>query len=94
MSTTGIIFLGTPHRGLPAAPWGTIIADCASAFGFDTNTALLKTLQSNDSRSVALLSSFTSAAVMLRTKVWCFYETQKTSIIKGGFSGATKTMVS
>ncbi|KAI1647572.1 uncharacterized protein F4817DRAFT_103194 [Daldinia loculata] len=42
-----IIFLGTPHRGTPAAAWGTIASNLAALALHDSNKKIVRTLQVN-----------------------------------------------
>jgi hypothetical protein len=46
-STTGVIFLGCPHRGADIADFGVILGHlCTIAFG-NANTKLIRSLQAN-----------------------------------------------
>jgi hypothetical protein len=46
-STTGIIFLGTPHRGGNYGSMGKAVESVVKHLGFDTNDAILKELAEN-----------------------------------------------
>ena len=78
MSTVGIIFLGTPHRGTHAAKWGSIVARSAKALGFGTEDSILKDLQEDSETSIDLLYEFALWANRALLTVLCFYEQHKT----------------
>ncbi|OQV09141.1 NACHT domain-containing protein [Cladophialophora immunda] len=42
--TSGILFLGTPHRGSSCAPYGEMLRRIVSAVGFDTNDSNIRAL--------------------------------------------------
>lgn len=92
LSTVGIIFLGTPHRGTPAAKWGEIAATSASALGFGFEDSILKDLREDSEPSRGLLYEFTLWANRASLKVVCFFEQHKTDYGKR-FGMAWKVLV-
>ncbi|KAK0510326.1 hypothetical protein JMJ35_007720 [Cladonia borealis] len=68
LSTVGIVFLGTPHRGTKAAKWGSVVATSAKALGFGTE----------DKSSRDLLYEFTLWANRASLTLICFFEQHRT----------------
>ena len=78
LSTVGIVFLGTPHRGTKAAKWGSIVATSAKALGFGTEDSILKDLQEDSESSRDLLYDFTLWANRASIRLVCFFEQHET----------------
>lgn len=78
----GIILLGTPHRGSPAQPIGSIIARAAEALGYGESTLMVDVKEgSKDIHD--LVSKFTRIVIRNRIAetgaIVCFFENQKTN---------------
>jgi hypothetical protein len=78
----GIIFLGTPHRGSPAQPIGSIIARAAEALGYGESTLMMDVKE--DSKDIYdLVNKFTKIVIRNRiaetSAIVCFFENQKTN---------------
>ena len=78
MSTVGVIFLGTPHRGTQAAKWGQIVATTAKALGFGFEDSILKQTREDSEQSRDLLYDFTLWANRGALTLICFFEQHKT----------------
>ena len=78
LSTVGIIFLGTPHRGTPAAKWGAIIAKSAKALGLESEDSILEDLRDDTASLRDLLYEFTLWANRFSLKIVCFFEQYRT----------------
>ena len=78
MSTVGIIFLGTPHRGTPAAKWGAIVATSAQFLGFGSEDSILKDLRESSETLNDLLYEFTLWTNRVSLKLVCCFEQQET----------------
>ncbi|KAL9593091.1 MAG: hypothetical protein Q9179_006109 [Wetmoreana sp. 5 TL-2023] len=76
-SVTGVVFLGTPHRGSDAAYWTGFIARAlkAAQLGTGTNDQLLAALQKNSKTLSDISEQFVERADTLRIRT--FYETKK-----------------
>lgn len=77
----GIILLGTPHRGSPAQPIGSIIARAAEALGYGESTLMMDVKE--DSKEIHdLVNKFTKIVIRNRIAetgaIVCFFENQKT----------------
>ena len=78
LSTVGIIFLGTPHRGTQAAAWGEFVARSGRFFGLGAETSILRDLQA-DSRDLRdLLYEFTLWANRAPLSLVCCFEQHAT----------------
>lgn len=86
LSTTGIIFLGTPHRGTAAAKWGEMIAKSGAALGFSTETRILKDLEKDSETLGDLLYDFSNWLFRYSISVVCFFEQLRTNY-GGKFTG-------
>jgi hypothetical protein len=76
LSTVGVIFLGTPHRGAHSAQLGVILTQAARIFGASWKEGLLQTLKYESKEILNLDKEF---AWMSRSKeLVCFYETKET----------------
>lgn len=78
----GIIFLGTPHRGSPAQPIGSIIAGAAEALGYGESTLIMDVTE--DSKDIYdLVNKFTKIVIRNRIAetgaIVCFFENKKTN---------------
>ena len=78
LSTVGIIFLGTPHRGTPAAKWGEIVATSAKALGLGSEDSIFKNLREDAETLRDLLYEFTLWANRASLKIVCFFEQHQT----------------
>jgi hypothetical protein len=78
LSTTGIVFLGTPHRGTAAAKWGELIAKSGAMLGFSTEDRILKDLQRDSESLVDLLYHFSNCLFRYSISVVCLFEQLKT----------------
>ena len=78
LSTVGVVFLGTPHRGTQAAKWGEVIAISAKALGFGSEDSILKDLREDSETSRDLLYEFTLWANRASLTLICFFEQHKT----------------
>lgn len=77
----GIILLGTPHRGSPAQPIGSIIAKAAEALGYGESTLMMDVKDSMDIHD--LVNKFTKIVIRNRIAetgaIVCFFENKKTN---------------
>ncbi|KHN94745.1 Peroxisomal targeting signal 1 receptor [Metarhizium album ARSEF 1941] len=86
-STAGVIFLGTPHRGSPAARWGAMIASLASP-GFVTEDRLLKALDEQSDSLADRLRDFSRWLFSDSVPVVCAFEQLMTDYSsRAGFVG-------
>ncbi|KAJ3494179.1 hypothetical protein NLG97_g4251 [Lecanicillium saksenae] len=86
-STVGVIFLGTPHRGSPAAAWGALIASLARP-GFVTEDRLLKALEQHSDSLSDRLRDFSRWLFLESVSVVCAFEKLPTNYSsRVGFPG-------
>ena len=93
ISTVGIVFLGTPHRGTEASKWGELIALSGSYLGFDTKDSILKDLKTDSENLADLLHQFALWLFRFSVPAVCFFEQHKTDYGKR-FGVPWKEMVS
>ncbi|KAH7204891.1 ankyrin repeat-containing domain protein [Fusarium redolens] len=74
-STTGIVFMGTPHRGSSVADWGSILAGIARIMFLKPKRQLLDDLRSN-SRTLSDISE-DFLKIVSRYSIKSFYEENK-----------------
>ncbi|KAK9444704.1 Ankyrin repeat-containing domain protein [Metarhizium brunneum] len=72
-STIGVVFLGTPHRGSPAAAWGAIIASLMPS-GLAPEDRLLKALEKHSDSLGDRLRDFSGWLVSESVPVVCAFE--------------------
>lgn len=86
-STVGVIFLGTPHRGSPAAAWGALIASLAPP-GFVVEDRLLKALEQQSDSLADRLRDFSHWLFSESVSVVCAFEQLATDYsYRAGFVG-------
>ena len=89
LSTVGVVFLGTPHRGTEAAKWGQIVATAAKALGLGSEDSILNDIREGSEPSRDLLYEFTLWANRASLKLICFFEQHKTDYAKRYVYGVT-----
>jgi hypothetical protein len=79
LSTVGVAFLGTPHRGARSAQLGVILSQAANLFGASWKEGLLKTLKYESNEVLHLDKEF--AWISPSKELVCFYETKETQLM-------------
>jgi hypothetical protein len=74
LATSGVVFLGTPHRGSKLQPWGSIVADILGTFGYDSHKGILDDLKFDSPKLRDLLREFSIIANRLQIVIYCFFE--------------------
>lgn len=74
VSTVGIVFLGTPHRGTKSTKWGELIAFSGKSLGFETENRILKDLREDSETLMDLLHTFTLWLFRMSIPVVCCFE--------------------
>jgi hypothetical protein len=75
LSTVGVIFLGTPHRGAHSAQLGVMLTQAAKLFGANWKEGILQTLKYESKEILNLDEQF--AWVSPSKELVCFYETKE-----------------
>ncbi|KAL9611240.1 MAG: hypothetical protein Q9167_004094 [Letrouitia subvulpina] len=71
-ATQGIIFLGTPHRGVSIASYGDMLVSITKAAGLGSDTSLVHSLREQSAQLLKLASNFSD--VYDAFDIFCFYE--------------------
>ncbi|OAP55707.1 hypothetical protein AYL99_09859 [Fonsecaea erecta] len=77
-STVGVVFLGTPHRGSPAASWGALLASLAPP-SLVTEDRILRDLEQQSDTLTDRLHHFSSWLFAESVPVMCCFEQLKTN---------------
>lgn len=83
LSTTGIVFLGTPHGGSTVADWGLISSNLTKLAMHGTSTRVPKGLTPNDEPLENLRKSFLKILEYGHFSIHSFYETLPMTGING-----------
>lgn len=78
LSTVGIVFLGTPHRGTQATKWGEFVARSGNLLGLGVETSILKDLRADSENLRDLLYEFTLWANRALLSLVCYFEQHAT----------------
>ncbi|KAI9778778.1 MAG: hypothetical protein M1839_007868 [Geoglossum umbratile] len=79
LSTVGIVFLGTPHRGAPASKWARRLAASGNWLGFSTEERILMDLREDSEPLQDLLYPFSRWLFRYSIPIQCFFEQHKTN---------------
>jgi hypothetical protein len=79
-STTGILFLGTPHRGCVAANWGVLVATLGQ-WGVGSEPRILKSLENHSDALIDLLRDFSGWLWQESVPVVCCFENETTDYV-------------
>lgn len=93
-ATSGIVFLGTPHRGSHVTSWASMAVNSSRLFGLDSNNTLINILREDSELLDNLLHDFTKLAFELSIAIVCFYEERDTQIKRKLIKHLVKTIVS
>jgi hypothetical protein len=78
MATAGVLFFGTPHRGIKEASWARLMAWIGEKAGFDSHDGIIKDLEENSINQIDLLHHFTCWLRRMSVEVVCIIELKKT----------------
>lgn len=81
-SLTGVVFLGTPHKGSKWQSPAAIIATAASALGLGEQSKLLNAVQQDSEMLQDLVQDFTRTVNRTSVSILCFFEQLKSDITK------------
>lgn len=76
---TGVVFLGTPHRGSPAQPLGYLVAKCAKALGYG-EVGNFDNLREDSEALFELVDQFAKIVRERSISVKCFFESYRTDL--------------
>ena len=82
-STSGMLFLGTPHRGSRMADYAVTLARAARTFGFAASDSLLKDITAYSEVLQALLGNFSSIARAHQYQIVCCFEQLPSNLLRG-----------
>ena len=74
LSTYGVVFLGTPHRGFHQAGWGILAANVYRAMLQDANVDILRSLEQNSEVLERIREAFERMMARERIKAYSFIE--------------------
>ena len=74
LSTYGVVFLGTPHRGSPQAGLGILAANVSRAMLQDANTNILRSLEQNSEVLERIREAFERMMTRDKVKAYSFVE--------------------
>ena len=74
LSTYGVVFLGTPHRGSPQAGLGIIAANVCRAMLQDANADILRSLEQDSEVLERIRDSFERMVTRGEVKAYSFVE--------------------
>ena len=74
LSTYGVVFLGTPHRGTSQAGLGILAANVCRAMLRDANTSILRSLEQDSEVLERIREAFERMMTRERVKAYSFVE--------------------
>ena len=74
LSTYGVVFLGTPHRGSSQAGMGILAANICKAMLQNTNTSILRSLEQDSETLERIREAFERTITREKVKVYSFVE--------------------
>ena len=74
LSTYGVVFLGTPHRGSPQAGLGILVANVCRAMLRDANTRILRSLEQDSEVLERIREAFERMMTREGVKAYSFVE--------------------
>ena len=74
LSTYGVVFLGTPHRGTPQASLGILAAGVCGAMLQDANTGILRSLEPDSEILERIREAFERMMTRGEVKAYSFME--------------------
>ncbi|KAF8248012.1 hypothetical protein K440DRAFT_627751 [Wilcoxina mikolae CBS 423.85] len=83
LATYGVVFFGTPHRGSQTASLGVIAATACKAVGKETNTNLLRSLETSSETLERISEAFAKIISRREIKVHSFLEEFSMSSLVG-----------
>ena len=81
-STAGVVFLGTPHRGMSQAIEAFFLAGLASYIGSGVRSHLLEDIKPGSRMLDELVDQFARLARKLPMEIFCFFEQHKTDYLR------------
>ena len=74
LSTYGVVFLGTPHRGSQQAGWGILAANVFRAMLQDANISILRSLEQSSEILERIRENFERMMTREKVKAYSFVE--------------------
>jgi hypothetical protein len=81
-SISGLVFLGTPHRGSNSQSKASLIASIATAVGFGKKSQILNVVDKDSESLSDLVHDFTRAVITRNIDIFCFFEQHASDISK------------
>ncbi|KAH7086988.1 hypothetical protein FB567DRAFT_496628, partial [Paraphoma chrysanthemicola] len=79
-SISGLVLLGTPHRGSSAAGLASIVSAIAACIGCGQKSPILETVHKDSQMLADTVRQFAREAYRLNLRIHCFYEEKDTDI--------------